>query len=164
MNLHKIMDILLREHIDLSNVRNHIAGYHNGLRMIIRFVVKTIKMKEGCDMQTRGTMWLLASMLVLLGGLMPEYVMADDIGQKGLAPIASGVIEGKVVEVETNTLVLEKNNGKIVRVRMPGKSGNTAVEFSKGDYIEAVVTPEGITTSARVVLNPEKHDINPNIR
>ncbi|MBA3967968.1 MAG: hypothetical protein H0X47_19775 [Nitrospirales bacterium] len=115
-------------------------------------------------MKMRGTMWLLASILVLFGGLMPESVVADDIGQKGPAPVVSGVIEGKVVEVETNTLVLEKNNGKIVRVHMPGKSGNTAADFSKGDYIEAVVTPEGITTSVRVVLNPEKYDINPNIR
>jgi hypothetical protein len=74
-------------------------------------------------------------------------------------------MEGKVVEVESHTLVVENLDGKIVRLPMPGKTGESAIDFSKGDYIEATVTPEGITTSVRIVGNPENHEmINPLIR
>jgi hypothetical protein len=114
---------------------------------------------------------LLAVMLVTLAcfsGILSEYLQANELPGEDPAPVTSGgagVVEGKVVEVETHTLVIEKLDGETVRVPMPGKTGESAGEFSKGDYIEATVTPEGVTTSVRTVVNPEKHEmINPGIR
>lgn len=106
--------------------------------------------------------------LAFFSGILSDYLQANEQPGEDPAPVASGaagVVEGKIVEVESQTLVVEKLDGDIVRVPMPGKTGETAQDFSKGDYIEASVTPEGLTTSVRVVVNPEKHEeINPNIR
>lgn len=114
-------------------------------------------------------LWAVAlSTLACGAGVMSGYLHANELPGEDPAPVTSGglgVIEGKVVEVETLTLVIEKPDGEIVRVPMPGKTGEPASTFSKGDYIEAAVTPGGITTSVRTVVNPEQHEmINPNIR
>ena len=76
-------------------------------------------------------------------------IFAQEEKNVGLAPVLSGIIEGKIMEVETNTLVVETENGKTVRIRMPGKSGKSASEFVQGEFIEAAVSPEGITTSVK---------------
>ena len=65
------------------------------------------------------------------------------------APVASGVYEGEVIEVEEHTLVIKQTDGDIVRVRMPGKSGEKSSNFQVGDKLEVVVSPEGITTSVQ---------------
>ena len=111
----------------------------------------------------------LSVSLSLLGGFMSDPLLAVDLPLPGRDPAptatgGSGVIEGTVVEVESHTLVVKKNDGETVRVPMPGKSGEPAGQFSKGDYIEASVTPEGTTTSVRIVANPKKFDLNENIR
>lgn len=69
-------------------------------------------------------------------------------------PVASGVYEGTVLEVEKHTLVVKQADGDIVRVRMPGKSGDKASDFQVGDMVEVIVTPEGITTSVKRQLSP----------
>jgi hypothetical protein len=98
-------------------------------------------------------------------GAMGEHAGANDRTVESPAPVNSGVTEGKVVEVESHTLVVESLDGKVVRIPMPGKTEESSSEFSKGDYIEATVTPQGITTSVRIVPNPEKHpEINPTLR
>jgi hypothetical protein len=106
--------------------------------------------------------------LALVAGVMSEYSQAEKMPAQDRAPVATGqpgVIEGKIVEVESHTLVLERLDGQTVRVPMPGKSGETAGEFEKGEWVEATVTPEGITTSVRTVANPKEHEmINPEIR
>ena len=106
--------------------------------------------------------------LAFFSGILSDYLQANDQPGADSAPVASGaagVVEGTIVEVDSQTLVIEKLDGDIVKIPMPGKTGETAQEFSKGDYIEAAVTPEGLTTSVRVVANPEKHEeINPKIR
>lgn len=60
-----------------------------------------------------------------------------------------------MIEVEQLTLVIEKANGEVVRVPMPGKSGESSTDFEKGDYIEVAISPEGITTSVRKVAKTE---------
>jgi hypothetical protein len=108
------------------------------------------------------------STLAFGAGVMSGYPQAKVLPGGDPAPVTSGgagVIEGKVVEVEPLGLVIEKPDGETVRVPMPGKTGEAASTFSKGDYIEATVTPRGNTTSVRTVVNPEKHEmINPDIR
>lgn len=108
------------------------------------------------------------STLAFGAGVMSGYPQAKVLPGEDPAPVTSGgagVIEGKVVEVETLTLVVEKPDGEIVRVPMPGKAEEPTSTFSKGDYIEATVTPGGNTTSVRTVVNLEKHEmINPDIR
>lgn len=113
---------------------------------------------------------LLIAISVAIGlttGFTLDNIRADELPKNDPAPLSTGgqgVIEGKVIEVETHTLVVKKIDGNVVRVRMPGKSGEKAKDFSVGEYIEASVTPEGMTTSVRKVVNPQKHDINENIR
>ncbi|MCA9422918.1 MAG: hypothetical protein KC592_18005 [Nitrospira sp.] len=98
--------------------------------------------------------------LVLLSAPLSGHLHAQETAMEEPSPIASGiggVVEGKVMEVENHTLVIENSNGKTVRVRMPGKSGKSSSDFSKGNYIEAAVSPEGITTSVRILENMQKH-------
>lgn len=108
---------------------------------------------------------LVLGCLALMIGAIGEDAGANDRIVEPPAPVTSGVTEGKVVEVESHTLVVESLDGKVVRIPMPGKTGESSSEFSKGDYIEATVTPQGTTTSVRIVPNPEKHpEINPALR
>lgn len=106
--------------------------------------------------------------LALVAGVISEFSHANELPGENRAPVAeggTGVIEGKILEVEQHTLVLEKLDGQTVRVPMPGQSGEPASEFAKGEWVEATVTPEGFTTSVRSVANPRKHEqINPKIR
>lgn len=91
---------------------------------------------------------------VVASGMTPDIIYASGEDKK-IAPVASGVVEGRVIETEHLTLVVEKANGEVVRVPMPGKSGESADDFSKGDYIEIAISPEGITTSVRKVAKEE---------
>ncbi|GJL58257.1 MAG: hypothetical protein NPIRA03_11140 [Nitrospirales bacterium] len=88
---------------------------------------------------------------VAASGMIPNHIHASEPDQTEIAPVASGVVEGRVIEAEQLTLVIEKANGEVVRVPMPGKSGESSSEFEKGDYIEVAISPEGITTSVRKV-------------
>jgi len=63
------------------------------------------------------------------------------------ASLAGGTIQGEILEVEEKTLVIRKQNGEEVRVRMPGRTEESAETFEVGDQVEVYVTPEGITTS-----------------
>lgn len=63
------------------------------------------------------------------------------------APIAAGTLEGEVLEVEEKTLVIRKQNGEEVRVRMPGRTEESTETFKVGDQVEVYITPEGVTTS-----------------
>ena len=94
-------------------------------------------------------------LFVAASGVMPNQIHASERDQKEIAPVGSGVIEGRVIEVEQLTLVIEKANGEVVRVPMPGKSGESSTDFEKGDYIEVAISPEGITTSVRKVAKTE---------
>lgn len=96
-------------------------------------------------------------LFVAAAGVIPYSLHASKPGdQKEIAPVASGgVLEGRVIEAETLTLVVEKVNGEIVRVPMPGKSGDSSADFAKGDYIEVAISPEGITTSVRKIAKTE---------
>lgn len=108
---------------------------------------------------------LVVGCLALVAGAMGGHAGANDRTDEFPAPVTSGVVEGKVVEVETHTLVVENLEGNVVRIPMPGKTGESAQKFTKGDYIEATITPQGITTSMRIVPNPEKHpELNPTLR
>jgi hypothetical protein len=78
----------------------------------------------------------------------PFYVYSADSSAEP-APVASGVYEGEVIEVEEHTLVIKQADGDIVRVRMPGKSGEKSSNFQVGDKLDVVVSPEGITTSVK---------------
>lgn len=119
-------------------------------------------------MWSQSFLTLVLGCLVLVAGAIFEHATANERTVEPLAPVTSGgggVMEGKVVEVESHTLVVENLEGKVVRIPMPGKTRESAKNFSKGDYIEATVTPEGNTTSVRIVANPENHKkINPLIR
>lgn len=94
-------------------------------------------------------------LLVVGSGVIPYHSYASEPEQKEIAPIAAGVVEGRVIEVEQLTLVIEKANGEVVRVPMPGKSGESSADFKKGDSIEVAISPEGITTSVRKVAKTE---------
>ena len=67
------------------------------------------------------------------------------------APVAKGTIEGEVIEVEEDTLVIKKLNGEEARVRIPGRTDDKAETYSVGDRVEVYVTPEGTTTSVREI-------------
>ena len=99
--------------------------------------------------------WVATILFVAASGVMPNQIHASERDQKEIAPVGSGVIEGRVIEVEQLTLVIEKANGEVVRVPMPGKSGESSTDFEKGDYIEVAISPEGITTSVRKVAKTE---------
>jgi hypothetical protein len=95
---------------------------------------------------------------------MSGYVVANESCQNGPFPIASeigGVIEGKVVEMEANTLVLEKTTEKSPEFTCLAKAKILQGIFQRGtvkrDYIEAAVSLEGITTSVRLVPNTKNH-------
>ncbi len=110
-----------------------------------------------------GQKWVNASLcvaavvFVAASGVIPDIIHASGSEHKEIAPVASGgVLEGRVIEVENLTLVVEKANGEVVRVPMPGKSGESADDFSTGDYIEIAISPQGITTSVRKVAKEEK--------
>ena len=90
---------------------------------------------------------IILCLAILLAGIYSSPILAQPEQETGLAPVLSGVIEGKIMEVEKNTLVVETESGKTVRIPMPGKSGKSASEFAQGEFIEAAVSPEGITTS-----------------
>lgn len=92
---------------------------------------------------------------VVASGVIPYHIHASESDQKEIAPVAAGVVEGRVIEAEELTLVIEKANGEVVRVPMPGKSGESSADFEKGDYIEVAISPEGITTSVRKVAKTE---------
>lgn len=93
---------------------------------------------------------------VAASGVVPDNIHASTSDLKEIAPVASGgVLEGRVIEAENLTLVVAKANGEVVRVPMPGKSGESASDYSKGDYIEVAISPEGITTSVRKVAKGE---------
>jgi hypothetical protein len=94
-------------------------------------------------------------LFVVAPGVIPYHSHASAPDQKEVAPVASGVVEGRVIEVERLTLVMEKSDGEVVRVPMPGKSGESSADFEKGDYIEVAISPEGITTSVRKVAKTE---------
>ncbi len=96
-----------------------------------------------------------AILFVVASGLIPYPIHASEPDQKEIAPVASGVIEGRIIEVEHLTLVIEKANGEVVRVPMPGKSGESSADFEKGEYIEVAISPQGITTSVRKVAKTE---------
>jgi hypothetical protein len=93
---------------------------------------------------------------VAASGVIPYHIHTSEPDQKEVAPVASaGVVEGWVIEAEHLTLVVERANGEVVRVPMPGKSGETSADFAKGDYIEVAISQEGITTSVRKVAKTE---------
>lgn len=69
-------------------------------------------------------------------------------------PGPGGILQAEVVAVEPKVLIVKNADGDISRVPLPGESGKTADEFSVGEKIEAVITPEGITTSVRPVPSP----------
>lgn len=96
-------------------------------------------------------------MFLAASGVIPAIIHASGSEDKEIAPVASGgVLEGRVIEAENLTLVVEKANGEVVRVPMPGKSGESAENFSQGDHIEVAISPEGITTSVRKVAKEVK--------
>ncbi len=99
--------------------------------------------------------WVATILFVVASGVIPYPVHASEPDQKEMAPVASGVVEGRVIEVEQLTLVIEKANGEVVRVPMPGKSGESSADFEQGDYIEVAISPEGVTTSVRKVAKTE---------
>lgn len=107
--------------------------------------------------QKWGSSCLCVAMILFVAasGVIPYHLHASEPDQKEIAPVASGVVEGRVIEAEQLTLVIEKANGEVVRVPMPGKSGESAADFEKGDYIEVAISPEGITTSVRKVAKTE---------
>jgi hypothetical protein len=89
-------------------------------------------------------------------------VFADEKDEALTAPIdkgPGGILEAEVTHVETNVLLVKKEDGDVSRVPMPGESGKSAREFSEGDKIQAVITPKGTTTSVRKV--PKE---NPNVK
>jgi hypothetical protein len=99
---------------------------------------------------------LPVSFLVFSFGLV-AHLYAEKADDAVTAPIDSGpggVLEAEVTAVEPNVLLVKKADGEVARVPMPGESGKSASDFSKGDKIEAVITPEGVTTSVRIVPSP----------
>lgn len=85
---------------------------------------------------------------------MVEYLYADEKDDMVTAPIdpgPGGILEAEVTHVESNVLLVKKPDGEISRIPMPGESGKSASEFSKGDKVQAVITPQGTTTSVRTV-------------
>ena len=93
------------------------------------------------------------SILIFLFLIQPSSGYSADSSTQP-APVASGVYEGEVLEVENHTLVVKQTDGDIVRVRMPGKSGKKSSDFQIGDKVEASVSPEGITTSVKRQVQP----------
>jgi hypothetical protein len=83
-----------------------------------------------------------------------EPVLADiqeDVVTAPIDPGPGGILEAEVTHVEEKVLLVKKENGEVSRIPMPGESGKSAKEFSKGDKVQAVITPEGTTTSVRTV-------------
>lgn len=98
---------------------------------------------------------VMTILFVVASGVIPYHIHASEPDQKEIAPVAAGVVEGRVIKAEELTLVIEKANGEVVRVPMPGKSGESSADFEKGDDIEVAISPEGITTSVRKVAKTE---------
>ena len=85
---------------------------------------------------------------------MVEHLYADEKDDVVTAPIdpgPGGILEAEITHVESNVLLVKKSDGEISRIPMPGESGKSASEFSKGDKVQAVITPQGTTTSVRTV-------------
>jgi hypothetical protein len=94
------------------------------------------------------------SVAVFSSGGLVEPVYADEKEDAVTAPIdkgPGGILEAEVTHVEENVLLVKKADGELSRIPMPGESGKSAKEFSKGDNVQAVITPEGTTTSVRIV-------------
>jgi len=88
-----------------------------------------------------------ASSLVIMSISLTGVTVYSEETDFDPASIAAGTIEGEILEVEKHTLVIKKQNGEEVRVRMPGQTEESAKNFGVGDQVEVHVTPEGITTS-----------------
>lgn len=78
-----------------------------------------------------------------------ELVSANVKDDIVTAPIDKGMLEAEITHVASNVLLVKKEDGETSRIPMPGESGKSATEFSKGDKIQAVITPQGTTTSVR---------------
>ncbi|MCW5785838.1 MAG: hypothetical protein KIT39_21230 [Nitrospirales bacterium] len=66
-------------------------------------------------------------------GVIPYHIHASELGAKNeIAPVASGgMVEGRMIVAEQLTLVIEKANGEVVRVPMPGSVGNLLPTLQK---------------------------------
>ena len=102
---------------------------------------------------------LPVSFIIVSVGIV-DYLYADEKVDAVTSPIDSGpggILEAEVIHVEPNVLLVKKSDGEVSRVPMPGETGKSTSEFSKGDRIQAVITPEGITTSVRDVPAPAEN-------
>jgi hypothetical protein len=103
-------------------------------------------------------LFFMVGAVLMVSPLYAEKLDEETVQEKAVtAPVdpgPGGILVAKVVAVEPKALVVENTEGDISRVPMPGESGKTADDFSVGDKIEAVITPEGITTSVRPVPSP----------
>ena len=73
----------------------------------------------------------------------------DDIVTAPIDKGPGGILEAEITHVDPKVLLVKKEDGETSRIPMPGESGKSATEFSKGDKIQAVITPQGTTTSVR---------------
>lgn len=69
-----------------------------------------------------------------------------------------GVIEGSVLKIEADELVILSDKGREIRLQMNNVTKRDP-EIEQGDIVEVVVTPTGLTTSVEFlrhgVLTPD---------
>ena len=104
--------------------------------------------------QTRTVCVLISAIVLALSCFYPVSHGFTEVSNTGPAPIATGTYHGQVVEVEDHTLVVKQEDGEVVRVRLPGQSGDQASDFQVGDQVEVTVSPHGVTTSVKQDLAP----------
>jgi len=63
------------------------------------------------------------------------------------APVEAGTFQGKILEIEEHDLVVQKSDGEVVRIPMPGETGKRVTDFDVEEVVELTLTSKGITTS-----------------
>lgn len=65
----------------------------------------------------------------------------------GTAQNEAGTFQGKIVEITQNDLAIEKSDGEVVRVSLPGETAKNPEIFQMEELVEITMTAEGLTTS-----------------
>jgi len=91
--------------------------------------------------------WAIVTLLILTF----HSVIIHAAHEFDTAPEEAGTFQGKIIEIVENVLVVEKSDGEVVRVPLPGETGKRASAFRIEELVEITMTPEGMTTSVKSV-------------
>lgn len=90
-------------------------------------------------------LWMSLTLALTLIAAMPAFSAETD-----RTPDEKGTMEGKVLQINPETIVLRDKEGKEVALHL-GQPADVDPAIKPGDRVEAYVSPQGITTSVKLL-------------